>query len=223
VPLHVKDVGLSNADFGFLLTFNGALVVLFELPLSAVTMRLPPRWMLALGFLLVGVGFSLTGAANSMPMLLATVAVWSAGEMIGAPVSYAYVADIAPKHMRGRYQGIFGLAWGSGAVTGPAVGAFLLGHNSMLFWPLLAVLGVAAAGLVLVGRAGGKAVEQAEATAVRDGVSGPAAEPAPQEIPPVEGPAIEPVTGSGYLIGYPTVSRFRFRRKARSARRGKRG
>jgi MFS family permease len=219
VPLHVRAVGLSNADFGLLLTFNGGLVVLLELPLSAVTMRLPPRWMLALGFLLVGVGFSLTGAANTMPLLLATVAVWSAGEMIGAPVSYAYVADIAPKHMRGRYQGIFGLAWGSGAVTGPALGAFLLGHDSMLFWPLLAALGVVAAGLVLLGRASGTAVERAEATAAGDVVPGPAGEPSPQAIPSVEGPAVEPVAGSGYLVGYPTESRFRFRRKARSSRR----
>lgn len=223
VPLHVRAVGLSNADFGLLLTFNGGLVVLLELPLSSITMRLPPRQMLALGFLLVGVGFGLTGAAKSMPMLLATVAIWSAGEMIGAPVSYAYVADIAPKHMRGRYQGIFGLAWGSGAVTGPALGAFLLGSNSMLFWPLLAVLGVAAAGLVLVGRASGAAIMQAEETAVRPGGPGPAAQPAPQEIPPGEGPAIEPITGSSYLVGYPSVSRFRFRRKARSGRRGRRG
>ena len=84
----------------------------------------------------------------------------------------------------GRYQGIFGLAWGSGAVTGPALGAFLLGRNSMLFWPLLAVLGVAAAGLVLVGRAAGAAIMQAEETAVRPGSPDPPPSPRRRRFPP---------------------------------------
>jgi hypothetical protein len=72
---------------------------------------------------------------------------------------------------------------------------------------------------VLLGRASGPAVERAEATAAGDVVPGPAGEPSPQAIPSVEGPAVEPVAGSGYLVGYPTESRFRFRRKARSSRR----
>src|SRR5262249_51485522 len=96
IPIRIREVGLSNADFGLLLTLNGALIVAFELPLSSLTMRREPRRVLALGFLLVGLGFALTGSATTMPMLLATVAIWSAGEMIAAPVSYAYVADVAP-------------------------------------------------------------------------------------------------------------------------------
>src|SRR4029077_7488081 len=38
VPLRIREVGLSNADFGLLLMFNGLLVVLFELPISSITM-----------------------------------------------------------------------------------------------------------------------------------------------------------------------------------------
>jgi MFS family permease len=149
LPLRVREVGLSAADFGLLLTFNGALVVLLELPISSFTMRRDPRWMLAIGFLLVGIGFALTGSASTMPALLATVAIWSTGEMIGAPVSYAYVADLAPPELRGRYQGVFGLAWGSGAVSGPAIAGALLPEAATVFWPLLGVLGLASAAMVL--------------------------------------------------------------------------
>ena len=102
--------------------------------------------MLAIGFLLVGIGFALTGSATTMPALLGTWPIWSLGEMIGAPVSYAYVADLAPPDLRGRYQGIFGLAWGSGAVTGPAIAGALLPEAAAVFWPLLGVLGLASAG-----------------------------------------------------------------------------
>jgi len=149
LPLHVRRAGLSNADFGLLLSLNGALVVLFELPLSAITMRRPQRQMIAVGFLLVGLGFALTGAAHSMPALAVTVAIWSLGEMVAAPVGYAFVADIAPDHMRGRYQGLFDLSFGSGAISGPAVGTFLFARGETTFWALCGALGLLSALLAL--------------------------------------------------------------------------
>ena len=149
LPLRVVNhLGYSKADFGLLLTINGALVVLLELPISSLTMHRNPRRMLALGFLLVGVGYALTGAATTLPMLAGTVVIWSFGEMIGAPVSYSYVADLAPPGAGGRYQGVFGVAWGTGAITGPALGGLILAANPMLFWPLLGLVGALAAAMV---------------------------------------------------------------------------
>ena len=152
LPLHVRRNGLSPADFGLLLSVNGALVTLFELPISSLTMRRPGRQMIALGFLLVGFGFGLTGFAHSLPALMATVAIWTIGEMVAAPVSYAYVADIAPEHMRGRYQGLYGTFFGSGAVFGPAFGTALFALTPGGFWALCAALGLASALLILAVR-----------------------------------------------------------------------
>jgi MFS family permease len=152
LPLHVRRSGLTNADFGLLLSLNGLLVVLFELPLSSVTMRHAGRKVIAIGFLLVGLGFGLTAVAHSMALLAMTVAIWTIGEMIAAPVSYAYVADIAPEHMRGRYQGLYGLVFSSGAIFGPAMGTFLFQRGEAGFWALCGTLGLAAALLVLGGQ-----------------------------------------------------------------------
>jgi MFS family permease len=151
--LHVTaQPGLTGADLGLLLSINGALIVLLELPVSALTMRRPAREMIALAFVLIGAGFGLTGLAHSLPLLGITVAVWTLGEMVGAPVSYAYVADLAPEHMRGRYQGIYGIAWSSGAVTGPALGTFLFARWGDGFWALCAAFGLAAAIIMGLGR-----------------------------------------------------------------------
>jgi MFS family permease len=153
LPLHVTaQPGLTGADLGLLLSINGALIVLLELPVSALTMRRPAREMIALAFVLIGAGFGLTGLAHSLPLLGITVAVWTLGEMVGAPVSYAYVADLAPEHMRGRYQGIYGIAWSSGAVTGPALGTFLFARWGDGFWALCAAFGLAAAIIMGLGR-----------------------------------------------------------------------
>jgi MFS family permease len=161
LPLHVRASGLSNSDFGLLLSLNGALVVLFELPLSSLTMRLPARSMIALGFLLVGLGFGLTSVAHTLPILLLTVAIWTLGEMVGAPVGYAYVADIAPEHARGRYQGLYGLCWASGTVTGPAIGATLFAWNPAVLWMVCGLTGLVSALLILQTRATGASVSAA--------------------------------------------------------------
>lgn len=153
LPLHVvRELGLANAAFGLLLSLNGILVVLLELPISAVTMRFPPRAMISVGFLLVGLGFGLTAVAHSLPLLLLTVAIWTFGEMVGAPVSYAYVADVAPEHLRGRYQGAYGVFFGSGSIVGPALGTFLFSQAPTTFWAGCGVLGLVAAVLPLLGR-----------------------------------------------------------------------
>lgn len=190
VPLRIREVGLSNADFGLLLTFNGLLVVFFELPISSITMRHDARRVLALGFALVGIGFSVVGMASTMPMFLAAVLIWSVGEMIGAPVSYAYVADVAPPGMQGRYQGVFGLAWGSGAVTGPLLAGAFLPEDAGIFWPMLAVLGLMAAFLVLLSRARPK--PPGAQTSL---------EPPPEAVPSAEGPTGEPYPLSGWQDG----------------------
>jgi MFS family permease len=177
LPLHVQDSGLSKADFGVLLSVNGLLVVLLELPISAFTMRRPIRQMLAVSYLLVGLGFGLTAVAHTLPALVATVAIWTLGEMVGAPVGYAYVADLAPENMRGRYQGLYGLCWSSGTVTAPAIGAYLVTRSPGGFWLACGLLGVLAAMLMLGSSPPGRHVRR-----VRDAVpepvgTGPGLEP----------------------------------------------
>ncbi len=153
LPLHVTLVAhLPISDYGLLLSLNSVLVACFELPISAWTMHRPAKAMISLGFGLFGVGFGLTAFAHSLWALLGTVAIWSLGEMIGAPVGYAYVADIAPEHLQGRYQGLYGLAWATGSVTGPVLGTFLFAHSPDALWALCAGFGMAAALLVLGGR-----------------------------------------------------------------------
>jgi MFS family permease len=151
LPLHVHASGLSNATYGALLSLNGVLIVLLELPLIAFTQHRPPVRTIALGQVLVGVGFWLTGFAHAVPALAATIVLWTLGEMIGAPPAGAYVAGLAPAHMRGRYNGAWSLMWALGLVLGPTVGGLLFQHGESLLWTVCLGLGVVSAGLLLFG------------------------------------------------------------------------
>jgi MFS family permease len=150
-PLHVKASGLSEADYGLLISLNGLAIVLLELPLVSITQRFPYRPVLALGSVLVGLGFALNALASDLPALAVTVLIWTLGEIIYAPVASAYVADIAPEHLRGRYQGAWGLTWGLAFVLAPALGAAIFAWSPDGLWLACGGLGVAAAVLLLVG------------------------------------------------------------------------
>jgi MFS family permease len=141
----------SAATFGALVSLNGLLIVLFELPIASVTQRLRPRRVMAFGFLVMGIGFGLTTGAAIIPVAALAVAVWTLGEITLLPVAAAYVADVAPVEMRGRYQGAWSLTFGIAFVIGPTLGTALYGINPTALWSSCVVVGALAAILVLQG------------------------------------------------------------------------
>lgn len=150
LPLHVRGAGHSAATYGVLITVHGALIVLFEVSLTVVTQRFPERTMMALGYLMTGVGFALTAVAMSKSAIGLTIALWTFGEMISAPVSSGYVAKLAPAHLRGRYMGLWSGALALSLIISPALGALAFESSEALLWLGCGVIGAMAALLVLL-------------------------------------------------------------------------
>jgi len=146
--LHVERCGLPPWIYGVLISGNGVLVVLFELPLTRVTTRFAPRRILALGYVLLGAGFAMNSFATSIPLLALVVITFTLGEMVCMPVSAAYMANLAPAEMRGRYMGVYGFSWAIAIVCGPLIGMSLFSVNPALLWLVCGVLGLAAAGII---------------------------------------------------------------------------
>jgi MFS family permease len=147
--LHVKGLGFPSRAYGVLISMNGMLIVAFELFLTQWTRRFPPRPMIALGYLLAGAGFALTGIARTLPALAATVVIWTLGEIVSSPVATAYAVQLAPVQYRGRYLGLVMMMWSLGMVIGPPVGTFVFERNPAALWVACGVLGVIGAGLML--------------------------------------------------------------------------
>jgi MFS family permease len=147
--LHVKSLGFPSRTYGLLISTNGLLIVLFELAITQWTRRFQPRPMIALGYLLAGLGFALTGMARTVPALAATVVVWTLGEMISSPVAGAYAVQLAPEQYRGRYLGLLMMMWSLGMVIGPPAGTLVFEHNPTAVWAACGALGVIGAALML--------------------------------------------------------------------------
>ena len=146
--LHVKSCQLPTWVYGVLISGNGVLVVLFELPLTRVTSRFPARRILALGYVLLGIGFAMNSFATTVPLLALVVITFTLGEMVCMPVSAAYMANLAPEQMRGRYMGVYGFSWAIAIVCGPLIGMTLFSVNPVSLWLVCGVLGVLAAAII---------------------------------------------------------------------------
>ena len=149
-PLHITNLGYTPATYGWLISINGILIVLFELLLIAFTKRFAPQPMIALGYGLTGVGFALTGISGSIPALAATVVIWTFGEMLYAPVQGAYVSALAPERYRGRYMGLLHSTYSLGMLIAPVTGTWIYQRSPAVLWWSGLAFGMAAAGLALV-------------------------------------------------------------------------
>jgi MFS family permease len=147
--LHVTREGFSAATYGALLSINGVLIILFELLITARVQRMDPRPVIALGYLLNGIGFGLTGLAHTVPVLAATVVVWTTAEMLYSPMGGAHMTQLAPERYRGRYMGLLVTTWSLGMIFGPTLGTMLFERHEAVLWSACAVLGVISALLVM--------------------------------------------------------------------------
>lgn len=152
MPLHVRDAGYSATTYGLLQALNGLIVVLVELPVIAWTQRHDRLRMVGLGHLLIGLGFASLLFADTIPLLVGMVVVWTFGEMIESPVAAAIAADRAPSHARGRYQSAFGSMFGIAWMLGPILGTGAYARSPTVLWMACGLVGIASALLPLAAR-----------------------------------------------------------------------
>lgn len=140
----VTWVGLSEAQFGGLLTWNGLLVVALQYPLARMVQRWPRKLGLTFGAVLYALGYLSFGWIRSFPLMLLAMTV---GEMLFSPVAQVVAAELAPDEQRGRYLGAFGLMEAAGRSSGAALGGILLdvAPRPAVLWGAIASLGLGAA------------------------------------------------------------------------------
>ena len=56
------------------------------------------------------------------------------------------VNDLAPDHLRGRYNAVTSFAWQGASVVGPAVAGLLIGHGWTTAYIVMLVVGIAGVG-----------------------------------------------------------------------------
>ena len=152
LPVQMGDDGLSPSQYGTIIALNGALIVIVTVPLTRWLQRYPRSRVLAVSSAFLGLGFGATMWASTPVEFATTVVVWTIGEVIGAAVAPAIVADLSPPALRGRYQGVFGFSFAAAALVAPLLGGAVYDRlGSATLWTGCAVLAfVTAAGHLAV-------------------------------------------------------------------------
>jgi MFS family permease len=138
----VNNLKLSVHTIGVIFFFNTTTIVLAQLwVLNRIDGRSRTRVMgvvAALWFIfwiILESTLALPPAA-SIPMLCLAMVVFAVGETMLQPVGSAIVNEIAPEHLRGRYNAAAGLSWGLSSTLAPATTALYFSVHLGNWWPL---------------------------------------------------------------------------------------
>ena len=126
LPIAMDLDGFSPSEFGRLIALNGILIVVAQLPLTRLYRRFPDSQVLAASSALIGIGYSVLLLGDSAWIYAFSIVIWTVGEIGNTPTSIALVAHISPAHLRGRYQGLYQVAWTGSAVVAPLIGGWVI-------------------------------------------------------------------------------------------------
>lgn len=149
-PRVFVDQGHSEATVGWILAINPILIVLGEMPIVHSLRRRRPLPTIALGALIVGLGYLCMLLPFDLAAIVLGMVVVAGGELLQMPMLGSYVNDLAPDHARGAYNGAYSVNFTLALVLAPIGGGYLYAWaGAEALWACCGLLGAVSAGLFL--------------------------------------------------------------------------
>ena len=144
----VADVKPSRLAWAY--AVNTAIIAIFQLSVIKKLEKLPRAKALAIaaGFwALAWLSLAMAGISHgvAVPAIIICQFIFAFGEMVWSPILPAIVNQLAPDHLRGRYNSASTNTWQIGMIMGPACAGVLLGAGLWALW-----ISLLFAGLLLV-------------------------------------------------------------------------
>jgi MFS family permease len=130
----VADV--STRTIGLAFALNTAIIVVLQLLVlrriegrrrTRVLVVLAAIWLVAWG--VMGWAGLVAGTTTAAVLVVLSMSVFAVGETLLSPIAPALTNDLAPEHLRGRYNAAASLAFQAAAITAPVTAGFLIGHD----------------------------------------------------------------------------------------------
>lgn len=147
LPVFLHDVhGIPPQGYGWLLSLNAGMVVLFQFMITRKTSQFKPMKVMAAGTFLYAIGFAMYGFFSTSLFFFIAMAIITIGEMFISPIGQSMVARFAPENMRGRYMAFYGFSWSIPSLFGPlAAGLIMDNYDPKWVWYLAGIIGLVAA------------------------------------------------------------------------------
>ena len=128
-----ENYGVSERLYGFLPTTNALMVVFLQVAITQWSKRYSLLAMVCLGTGFYAIGVGSVALGRGFWGFWLSMVVLTIGELILSPTATTYAANLAPKDMRGRYMGLYGLSWNVASGIGPLLGGFLSDNIGPVF------------------------------------------------------------------------------------------
>jgi MFS family permease len=137
--------GISAQQFGWIMSMNAAMVVLFQFWITSRVKDQQPLLMMVLASALYGIGFVMYGFVQATAFFYIGMVLITLGEMVHMPVAQALAAFFAPEDMRGRYMAVYGLGWAIPNIFAPLLAGLVMDYyNPYWVWYLAGILSIVA-------------------------------------------------------------------------------
>jgi predicted MFS family arabinose efflux permease len=148
LPLyHHEKFGLTEFQTGMLLSLNGLLVFLFEMPLVSMLERKKVNKIknILYGALCVSAGYYILLLDSWAFILVISIVLLSFGEILAFPFSNAVALNRAPKRQEGQYMGLYTMSFSLAHIACSKTGLDIIAHFGYLTnWIFMGSLGILA-------------------------------------------------------------------------------
>jgi MFS family permease len=126
MPVYANGIyQVPESLYGFIPTTNALMVVFLQVFVTQKTKVYRPLPVMAIGTLFFTLGVGSVAFGHSFIGFWISIVIMTIGELILMPTASAYVAELAPTDMRGRYMSVAGLTWSAAAGIAPLMGGYL--------------------------------------------------------------------------------------------------
>jgi predicted MFS family arabinose efflux permease len=136
---------LSQIEIGLILSLNGILIFLLEMPFITYLekTKLQTTRVLLFGSLFMASGFLCLLVANRIPMLVLSIVLITIGEIMIFSFSNTFALSRAKKGFEGRYMAMYAMCFSVAQILSPKIGFAVIGKYSfMTNWILMSLIGV---------------------------------------------------------------------------------
>lgn len=145
LPLyHNEKFGLSEFQTGMLLSINGLLVFLLEMPIVSMLERKKTNKIksIAIGSLFITLGYYILLLDSWVGILAISIILLTFGEIFSFPFSNAVALNRAPKGQEGQYMGLYTMSFSLAHIVSSKTGLEIIAHyNYQVNWLVMGTLG----------------------------------------------------------------------------------
>ena len=134
-----EHFGLPERSIGLLIAINTLVIVATEMVLIDLVRVFSTVRVIAVGAFLICAGLGMLAFGGGMVLLVASLLVWTTGEMLSFPLIEGLIGNRAPPAARGQYMGLFTGTFSVAFILAPTLGTWL--YQTYSYRTLWAVCG----------------------------------------------------------------------------------